>query len=70
MYKNKVFTDNVSLKYVETQPEASAKELKWHNTLASLDVKSIHKPRWDKWWRTPKLLDRLKCESKVKTTEG
>jgi hypothetical protein len=39
--------NNVSLKYFETQPEASAKELKWHDTLALMDVKLIHKSRWD-----------------------
>jgi hypothetical protein len=26
--------------------------------------------KWESSWRTPKLLDRLKCESKVKTTKG
>jgi hypothetical protein len=45
-HKTKVFT-NVSLKYFETQPKASMKQLIWHNTLALLDVDMIHKLSWD-----------------------
>ncbi len=33
--------------YFETQSKASANKLKWHDTLALLDVELIHKPRWD-----------------------
>jgi hypothetical protein len=39
--------DNVSLKYFETQPRASIKQLRWHDTLVLLDVELIHKLRWD-----------------------
>jgi hypothetical protein len=46
-HKIKVCTDNVSLQYFEIQPKASMKQLKWHDTLALLDVELIHKPRWD-----------------------
>ncbi len=46
-HKTKVFTDNVSLKYFETQLKVSTKQLRWHNTLALLDVEMIHKLRWD-----------------------
>ncbi len=46
-HKIKVFTNNVSLKYFETQPRTSMTQLKWHDTLVSLDVELIHKPRWD-----------------------
>jgi hypothetical protein len=42
-HKTKVFTDNVSLRYFETQPKAMAKELHWHDTLALMDMKLIHK---------------------------
>jgi hypothetical protein len=31
----------------KTQPKASTKQLKWHNTLASLDVELIHKLGWN-----------------------
>jgi hypothetical protein len=31
------------LKYFETQPKALTKQLRWHNTLALLDVELIHK---------------------------
>jgi hypothetical protein len=36
--------DNVSLKYFETQPKATTKQLWWHDTLAFMDVELIHKP--------------------------
>jgi hypothetical protein len=42
-HKTKVFTNNVSLKYFETQPKAIAKQLRWHDTLAFMDTKLIHK---------------------------
>lgn len=41
--KKNVFTDNVSLRYLETQPRASAKQLQWHDTLALMNIKLIHK---------------------------
>jgi hypothetical protein len=47
MHKTKVYTNNISLRYFETQPKASMKHLKWHNTLALLDVELIHKLGWD-----------------------
>ncbi len=42
-HKTKVFTNNVSLRYFETQPRAMAKELHWHDTLALMDIELIHK---------------------------
>jgi hypothetical protein len=43
-HKTKAFTNNVSLKYFETQLEAMTKQLCWHNTLALMDIELIHKP--------------------------
>jgi hypothetical protein len=42
-HKTKVFTDNISLRYFETQPRATAKQLRWHDTLALMDIELIHK---------------------------
>jgi hypothetical protein len=36
-------TNNISLKYFETQPKASTKQLTWHDTLVLLQVELIHK---------------------------
>jgi hypothetical protein len=47
MHKTKVFTNNVTLKYFETQPRTSTKQLRWHDTLALLHVELIHKPGRD-----------------------
>ncbi len=41
MHKTKVFMNNVSFRFFEIQPKALAKQLKWHNTLALLDMKLI-----------------------------
>jgi hypothetical protein len=46
-HKTKIFTNNISLKYFETQPKALMKQLKKHDTLVLLDVELIHKPRQD-----------------------
>jgi uncharacterized membrane protein YeiH len=46
-HKTKVYIDNVSLRYFETQLRVSTKQLKLHDTLALLDVELIHKLRWD-----------------------
>jgi hypothetical protein len=43
-HKTKVFINNVSLRYFETQPRAMVKQLHWHNTLALMDIELIHKP--------------------------
>jgi hypothetical protein len=43
MHKTKVFKDNISLKYFETQPRALTKKLRWHDTLTLLIVELIHK---------------------------
>jgi hypothetical protein len=43
-HKTKVFTNNISLWYFETHSKALAKQLRWHDTLALLDVELIHKP--------------------------
>lgn len=40
----KVFTDNISLKYFETKTQATPKELRWYDVLASMNVVLIHKP--------------------------
>ncbi len=45
MHKIKVFTDNISLRYFKTKSKALANQLKWHDTLALLDVELIHTPR-------------------------
>jgi hypothetical protein len=42
----KMFTNNVSLRYFETQPKTMVKQLQWHDTLAFMDVGLIHKPRY------------------------
>jgi hypothetical protein len=47
MHKTKVFMDSISLQYFETQLTTLVKQLKWHDTLALLDAKLIHKPSWD-----------------------
>jgi hypothetical protein len=33
----------VSLRYFETQPKATAKQLQWHDTLAIVNIELIHK---------------------------
>ena len=47
LYKTKVYTDNVSLKYFEIQAQVSAKKLRWHDTLVLMNVDLIHKPSRD-----------------------
>jgi hypothetical protein len=47
LQKTKVYTDNVSLKYIETQMQVSAESLRWHDTFALMDVELIHKPGYD-----------------------
>jgi hypothetical protein len=47
MHKIKVYMDKVSLWYFEMQPRALVKQLRWHDTLALLDVELIHKPCQD-----------------------
>jgi hypothetical protein len=44
---HKVFMHNVSLRFFKIQPRALAKQVRWHNTLALLDVKLIQKLTWD-----------------------
>ena len=41
--KTKVFTDNIFLKYLDSKLHASAKELRWYDTIISMDVELIHK---------------------------
>jgi hypothetical protein len=48
----------VSLKYFETQPKAMVKQLQWHDTLAFMDVKLIHKLRYYG-------VERLKTKGKI-----
>jgi len=42
-HKTKIFTNNVSFRYFETQPRAMAKGLHWHDTLPLMDIELIHK---------------------------
>ena len=39
----KVFTDNVSMRYFETQPKTTSKQWQWANVLACFNVDLIHK---------------------------
>ena len=43
----KVYTDNVSVRYFETQPKIMPKQWRWANVLACFNVDLIHKPRRD-----------------------
>ncbi|MCO5570946.1 hypothetical protein L7F22_024676 [Adiantum nelumboides] len=40
----KIYTDNVSLKYFQTQPKLSPKQMRWQDQLAEYDIEIIHKP--------------------------
>ena len=41
-HKAKAYTDNMFLKYFETQTQVSTKPLRWHDTLALIKVNLIH----------------------------
>ena len=43
----KVYTDNVSVQYFETQPEITPKQWRWADVLACFNVDLIHKPGRD-----------------------
>ncbi len=43
-HETKIFTQNVSLRYFETQLKVRMKQLRWHDTLAFMDIELIHKP--------------------------
>ena len=45
--KTKVFTDNISPKYLDSKAHATPKELKWYNTIISMDVELIYQPGRD-----------------------
>ena len=45
--KTKVYTDIISLKYLDSKAQAIPKELRWYDTIISMDVKLIHKPGRD-----------------------
>lgn len=45
--KTKVFTDNISLKYLDSKAHATPKELRWYDTIILMDVELIHKPGRD-----------------------
>jgi hypothetical protein len=45
--KTKVFTDNISLKYLDTKAQSTLKELRWYDTIISMNVELIHKPGQD-----------------------
>ncbi|KAL2632608.1 hypothetical protein R1flu_004087 [Riccia fluitans] len=44
LHKTKVYTDNISIKYFEMMDQVTPKQLRWHDTLALMDVELIHKP--------------------------
>lgn len=39
--------DNISLKYLDSKLHATPKELRWYDTIISMDVDLIHKPGRD-----------------------
>ena len=43
----KVYTDNVSVRYFETQPKITPKQRRWADVLACFNVDLIHKPERD-----------------------
>ena len=43
----KMYTDNVSLRYFETQPKITSKQWRWADVLACFNVNLIHKPGRD-----------------------
>ena len=45
--KTKVFTDKISLKYFDPKAQATPEELRWYDTIISIDVELIHKPGWN-----------------------
>lgn len=47
LHKDKVYTNNVSLKYFRIQMQVSAIRLQWHDTLAFMNVNWIHKSGHD-----------------------
>ncbi|KAI5061571.1 hypothetical protein GOP47_0024076, partial [Adiantum capillus-veneris] len=40
----KVYTDNISLKYFQTQPKLTPKQARWQDTKAEFDIELLHKP--------------------------
>ena len=45
--RTKVFSDNISLKYLDTKAQSTPNELRWSDTIISMDVEFINKPRQD-----------------------
>ena len=45
--KTKVFTDNISLKYLDSKAQTTPKELRWYDTIISIVVQLIYKPMLD-----------------------
>jgi hypothetical protein len=41
--ETKVFTDNISIKYLDTKAQTSQKELRWYDTIVGSNVVLIHK---------------------------
>lgn len=60
--KTNMFTDNISLKYLDTKAEATPKELMWYDTIISMNVELIHKP-----WRDNLVPDALSCREELIT---
>ena len=49
----KVYTDNVSVRYFETQPKITPKQWRWTDVLACFNVDLIHKPGRDNMVQMP-----------------
>ena len=47
LYKTKVYTDNVSLKYFGTHAQVTVKPLRWYNIFTLMKVDLIHKTGHD-----------------------
>lgn len=45
--KSKVFTNNILLKYLDTKAQTTPRKLRWYDTIMSIYVKLIHKPKRD-----------------------
>ena len=68
LHKTKVYTDNMSLKYFETQAHMSAKQLRWHDILALMNIDLIHKPGRDN--EMPDALSRKEEFHAMSTTQA
>jgi hypothetical protein len=60
------FVDHTTLIYLVNKPQVYSRLAKWFLLFMEYDFKIDYKLSG---WRTPKLLNKLKCKSEVKTTE-